>query len=86
MTNTTINYHVGKYSNDIDVGFAVCHLSAVVFYAEGVLRARYGLPIWITYGLLHFVWRLLGGVGLYLIVSEVPPMQNRRLKSLPKVK
>ena len=58
-----------SWSSQWRTAFAVCHAAAALFLAEDVLREWYGWPAWITYGILHFIWRVMGGVGAYLIVS-----------------
>ena len=36
------------------------------------------LILQITYGIIHFVWRVLGGIGGFLVVSALPPVLLRK--------
>ena len=44
----------------------VCHIALAFFWAEGWLRDR-GAPPWLWYGVLHLLWRVVGGVGSLLV-------------------
>ena len=58
-------------------GFLICHMAAVIFFSEDLLRERYGVPVWISYGVIHFIWRLMGGFGGLLIVRGSWPLAMR---------
>jgi hypothetical protein len=49
--------------------FLVCHGAALLFCLEDALRQGLGLPAWLSYGVLHFLWRLAGGWGSLLLVT-----------------
>lgn len=36
-------------------GFVICHLAALIFISEDVMRERYGVEAWLSYGVVHFM-------------------------------
>ena len=49
--------------------FVVCHLALPVFFLEDVLRKKCQVAPWLHYGIVHFLWRVIGGYGGLLVAQ-----------------
>jgi hypothetical protein len=56
-------FFYGSWTTIQTQAFILCHLAIPVYFCEDILRTKYKVEEWVHYGLLHFMWRLLGGMG-----------------------
>ena len=64
-----LGFFYGSWTTIQMNGFMVCHLAIPVFFLEDVLRNRCRMDVRIHYGVCHFVWRVIGGYGGYLVAK-----------------
>ena len=54
------------WSNNQRIGFMLTHISGIIFIIENIL-IKYNIYPKLSYGVLHFIWRLASALGSYHI-------------------